>query len=108
MSEEENKREYTVRDRPTETGLTINNILLAIVIVGGTMFGTVVIKSMDHITHSVISLEDAITVILVSDGVTVTELANIKTHMKICAEKHAKTDNRVLQIERTLGIGVQR
>ena len=96
---EESKIQYVVRDKPTERGLTINNILLAIVILGGGIFSTIVTSYMSHLTTSVSKMEDSLSAMRTTDGVTANELGHINAALRNCKEIHITIDKRIYKLE---------
>jgi len=94
------EKEYSTRDKPAERGITTTNILLALLILGGGIFGTVVTQSMSSINESVKSLNMSITEMLVTDGITANELTHIKESMSNCRKFHAVVEKRLDHLER--------
>ncbi len=66
-----------VHDRPAERSLNITNILLAILILLGGIFGTVMTDFMGNIKKSVDSMDESITSIQVTNGITVNEVKHL-------------------------------
>lgn len=101
MSEDikEAEIQYIVRDKPAERGLTINNILLAIVILGGGIFGTIVTSYMSHLTTSVSKMEETMSTMKSTDSVTANELGHINASLLKCKEVHILIDKRVYNLE---------
>jgi len=94
------EKEYSTRDRPAERGITTTNVLLALLILGGGVFGTVVTQSMSNINESVKLLNQSITEMLITDGVTANELKHIKASMDDCRKYHSSVEKRLDYLER--------
>lgn len=84
--------ENEVRDRPAERGLTINNILLGLVLVGGAVFGTIITNIMSDIQTSVKELQQTMGNMRISNGVINNEILHMKSSI-------AKIDDRVKILE---------
>ena len=106
----EDKREsaiqYVVRDKPAERGLTINNILLAIVILGGGIFSTVITSYMSHLTASVAKMEESMSTMKSTDSVTANELNhinramdNLSEDLSECKEIHIIIRGKLINLE---------
>jgi hypothetical protein len=91
--------EYKTRDRPAERGITINNILLAIVVLGGSVFGTVVTSLMAEMQTDVKQVKETITTIRVQDGITSNELSHVHDQLKKCEGFHRDITDRLKRIE---------
>ena len=103
---EESKIQYVVRDKPAERGLTINNILLAIVILGGGIFGTIVTSYMSHLTESVSKMEETMSTMRSTDNVTANELGHINraidslgNDLAECKEIHIIIRSKLINLE---------
>ena len=93
------EKEYTTRDRKAENGITINNVLLSIVILGGGIFGTVFTGYLSHLTTSVSGVETAISSLRSVGNVTANELNHINSKIANCKEFHLSIANRVRDLE---------
>ena len=98
--------QYVVRDKPAERGLTINNILLAIVILGGGIFGTIVTSYMSHLTTSVSKMEETMSTMRSTDNVTANELGHMNRAIGIlsddlsdCKEIHIIIRGKLINLE---------
>lgn len=96
---QESKVQYVVRDRSAERGITINNVLLAIVILGGGVFGTVVTSYMSHLTNSVAKMEASLSIMQTADGVTANELSHLNTRLKSIEAFHMGCAERLRKVE---------
>lgn len=92
-------REYTTRDKPAERGITINNILLTLVVLGGSVFGTVVTNIMSAVQEDVHTVKQTITKIQINDGVMNNEMQHVHEQLDKCAEFHTELNDRLKRIE---------
>lgn len=88
-----------VRDKPAERGITINNILLSIVVIGGSIFGTIVTSSMTNIQTSMNKVEETITLMKVDNGVTSNELKHVHSTLTDCQKNHQHIVDRLRKLE---------
>ena len=95
--------EFETRDKPAERGITINNILLTIITLGGGTFATMITSSMTSIQDSMENMQIAIQSIKITDSVTRNEIKHIHNALDECKEWHVLTDNRMHEVEKFLG-----
>ena len=102
MSQENSKEsevQYVVRDKPAERGLTINNILLSLIILGGGIFSWVAESYISHLINSVNNVEVSISAIREANGVTANELGHINATLLECKKSHIILEKRVYTME---------
>lgn len=88
-----------VRDKPAERGITINNILLSIVVIGGSIFSTIVTNSMTSIQESMDTVEETVSLMKVDNGITTNELKHIHSTLSDCQKNHSAIVKRLRSLE---------
>lgn len=88
-----------VRDKPAERGITINNILLSIVVIGGSIFSTIVTSSMTSIQNSMDKVEESVTLMKVDNSVTTNEVKHIHATLADCQKNHENLIKRIRKLE---------
>lgn len=92
-------KEYITKDRKAENGITINNILLSVLILGGGIFGTLINGYLTHLTASVTSMELAVSSLQAVGSVTSNELSHINSKIAGCKEFHVNIEQRLRTLE---------
>ena len=82
-----------VNDRPAERGINITNILLAMLILLGGVFGTVMTNFMSDINDNVKSMGLSITILSKDNAVTLNELAHIHNTLTTHATRIKALEN---------------
>ena len=93
------EKEFQTRDRPAERGITISNILQAVIVIGGTVFGTLVVGDMHYIRNAVDNLVEAIATIRVHDSIASTKIETLQNVSDQCKEYHAGVERRLDRLE---------
>lgn len=75
-----------VNDRPAERSLNITNVLLSVITILGSIFGTVAIDSMNRMNDSVDAMEISINSLNRTNDVTLNEIK----HIRDTVGKHGK------------------
>jgi len=97
--EPESKIQYIVRDKPAEKGLTINNILLAVLILGGTAFSTVLINNMNDIKDRLTEALSAIVDIKIHDARVANDISHVVLAVGECQKFHKEVEKRLDKLE---------
>ena len=88
-----------VQDKPAEKGITINNILMTIVILGGGIFSTIIISIMTDLKVSVNKVQESISTMQITDGVTINEMKHFKKELEDCKSFHNEVRKRITYLE---------
>jgi hypothetical protein len=101
LNSSEDKNNF--RDKPAERGITINNVLLGLLLIGGTLFGNMLTEDITEIKKASKSVETSLNKIQIENGKTYVQIDYIKRsldeHKKTCKESHSDFENRIKELE---------
>jgi len=83
-----------VSDRPAERSLNITNVLLSVITILGSIFGTVAIDSMNRMNDSVDAMEISINSLNRTNDVTLNEIKHIRDTVDEHGERLTKLEER--------------
>jgi hypothetical protein len=89
-----------VRDRPAERGITMTNILLGLLVTGGSVFGTMVIQDISAIKETTVKMGEAITMIQVQNGRYDEQLRECRAHHVTQDKINTEVSKRLRTLER--------
>ena len=89
-----------VSDKQAERGISITNVLLSILIALGSIFGNVVLGSMDKLQTSVSSVETSITTIQVTNGIALNDIKHLQEAEKVTATALEEIRSRLRYLEK--------
>ena len=99
MNTSNKEREYIVTDKPAERGLIINNFLLSVIAVGGTILGTLIINDMSELKDTTVTMANTLTTLTVSTSNADKEFSHIRTFIKETKAVQMNHANRIRALE---------